>query len=139
MSTLDIGSRNQLAEQAVADAEVAYHEALEVNDIAVFEERRGRILAALRVKRPFYVALVSSDKAYGGPEEGGWYFDTQEVIEQVAVSSLASMCAIVQDMMNRYTNAGKHRPDSVLCRGWYEILVRTKPVMQEPRLRPHYC
>ncbi len=139
MSRLDMESRAQLTEQAVADAEIAYHEALAANDIAVFEERRGRILAALRVKRPFYIALVSSDKAYGGPEEGGWYFDTQEVIEQVAVNSLASMCAVVQDMLNRHTNAGNHRPDSVLCRGWYEILVRTKPVMHEPRSRPRYC
>jgi hypothetical protein len=108
-------------------------------DIAVIEERRGRVLAVLRLMRPFYVALVSCNKAYGGPEEGGWYFDTQEVIEQVPVSSLSSMCSVVRDMMNRYTNVGNYRPDSVLCRGWYEILVRTKPVRREPEARPRYC
>jgi hypothetical protein len=107
--------------------------------IEVFEERRGRILAALRVKRPVYVALVSSDKAYGGPEEGGWYFDTQQVVEQIPVDSLASMVGTIHHLKALYSNDGNHRPDSVLCRGWLEIVVRTKPVMDEPRVRPRYC
>ena len=28
---------------------------------------------------PHYVALVASHQAYGGPEEGGWWYDVQHV------------------------------------------------------------
>jgi hypothetical protein len=108
------------------------------NTIEVFEERRGRLLAALRMKRPIYVALVSANKAFGGPEEGGWYFDTLDVVEQTSVDSIASILGSASDLKRRYSNEDRHRPESVLCRGWYQILVRTEPAVDEPRERPHY-
>ncbi len=108
------------------------------NTINVFEERRGRLVAALRLKRPIYVALVSSDKAYGGPEEGGWYFDTQQVLEQTPVESFSGAMMHIVSLQDRYSNEGRYRPDSVLCNGWYQILVCTEPVMDEPQSRPRY-
>ncbi len=80
------------------------------NTIEVFEERRGRLLAALRMKRPIYVALVSFNKAFGGPEEGGWYFDTLEVVEQSSADSIASVLGTVSNLKSRYSNENRHRP-----------------------------
>lgn len=106
--------------------------------VPVREERRGRLLAALRCNRPVYVALVELNRGFGGRAEGGWWYDIQEPVEQVPATNIAAINAAITDLQSRYDNDGRHEPDSVLCAGWYEIRVSTKPVMREPREQPRY-
>lgn len=125
--------------EEIEEIEESYRiSAPESKPIQVHEERRGRLLAALRNKRPVYVALIEADRAYGGPQEGGWWFDIQIVVEQISVSDIAGINAVVEDLKARYNNDGRYEPGTSISDGWYKILVSTKPVMCEPRQIPRW-
>lgn len=39
----------------------------------------------LRSTTIFSVAIYEVDRAYGGPEEGGWWFDTGEIVQRCRI------------------------------------------------------
>lgn len=93
---------------------------------------------------PYWVHICLTDRAYGGSEEGGWYFETSQLIEsmgpfstrEIADNHLASLQPHV-DKMN------ENRPDinSVLSEGQYVCFVeRRAGTVGEvwPRQAPRY-
>lgn len=89
---------------------------------------------------PFYVSVVLHDKAYGGAEEGGWYYDTYDPIEVRRVSNQGELEFAVNDLQTDedYDNEGRPPITSVTSRGIYEIHITERAPQQEPRFRPRY-
>lgn len=40
-------------------------------------------------QQTFYVRVYGSNRAYGGPEEGGWWYDDNELVKEVVVNNEA--------------------------------------------------
>jgi len=46
------------------------------------------------------VSLYNKERRYGGPEEGGWYYDYMEYVETVAMLPDPKMAAAFRDKIN---------------------------------------
>jgi hypothetical protein len=85
----------------------------------------------------WFVGVYAVGRAYGGPEEGGWWFDTGELVQQTAVSSLAEAEELRASLVERFHNTGK--ASGVLGGDDYRIAVDIRPHPAEfPESVPHY-
>jgi len=103
----------------------------------------GKVLA-----ENYFVHLFLLDRAFGGHEEGGWYFDCGEPVDctynrgfatrQDARDYLAHLydTADVNAFLSDY-NEGRHSIDSVLSEGIYDFKI-VEEVAPFPEFRPHY-
>lgn len=91
----------------------------------------------------FFVAVYMADRAYGGPEEGGWYYDTGELVrvcalfrnEQSAVKYAQRLNARLEGTLN----SGRREVSSVLSEGRYVAYVDDGiPPPHFPETRPYY-
>ena len=89
---------------------------------------------------PIYVSVVLLDKAYGGAEEGGWYYDTSEPIETVRADTEERVQEAVREFQTDedYDNEGRPPITSVTSKGVYEIHVTDSPPIKWPMYRPRY-
>jgi len=57
-----------------------------------------------------WVNVYSFGRAYGGPEEGGWYYDTWEVVESFPVEKGGAITAVRMRAARQYgaDNKGSH-------------------------------
>lgn len=101
---------------------------------------------------PFYsVAVYLEDRAYGGPEEGGWWYDCGQRVDDLP-GFLPAIFApdretdallhrkAVEDKLNATLNK-ERRSDtgSVLSEGRYvAVLCEGYPAPHYPATRPHY-
>lgn len=85
----------------------------------------------------WFVGIYLTDRAYGGPEEGGWYYDCGELVKDAsffvgregmtprAFTNLDDAYHFA-DEVNQYLNAsdnvGRHPVSSVLSEGIYEAI-----------------
>lgn len=95
----------------------------------------------------FYVTIYETNQAYGGPEEGGWYYscghpcqrhlDFQQTFdtEEKALEYRDSL----KDVLARLNEEEDNRPtSSVLCDGWLEAYVTEGLPRPFPEKRPYY-
>lgn len=98
---------------------------------------------------PWVVACYLIDRAYGGPEEGGWYYDCGELaigpglpLPQFTFDfEYAKFLAQEMEDSLNVLNAGRPEVSSVLSEGRYaaRICEGDKGVPQGwPSVRPHY-
>jgi hypothetical protein len=85
-----------------------------------------------------HVNVYLVDMAYGGPEEGGWYFDYGEVLESHQVNSLSEAVTLKEKLEGKYSNEGRHEISSVLSRGVYRVWIETRAGKNFPAERPRY-
>lgn len=92
----------------------------------------------------YIIALYEIDRAYGGAEEGGWYFDTGELVRLLALAPTEARAVALADRANRLLERlqrHRRRVDSVLYDGGrYTAVVfewTAPPVF--PEVRPHYA
>lgn len=95
----------------------------------------------------FLVAVYDQDRAYGGAEEGGWWYDTGTLVRVVAVRRTERAATEVAARINRtlaYRRDAGHGPgypiDSVCYEGGHlaaEVCEDTAPLFY-PEARPHY-
>jgi hypothetical protein len=99
-----------------------------------------------------YANVYLYDREYGGPEEGGWWYDTYSPITdssdwdspppkhghfptveeaEKAITALDEWCKI--------ENSTRRSPSSVLSDGHYTTRLEAWPAEFEPKQRPHYC
>ena len=78
------------------------------------------------------------DRAYGGPEEGGWYFDTYAPVKAVKCK-LADAWKVVERLERQYSNEGRYPVSSVLSEGEYRVSISYKPEVASPEGKPAYC
>jgi len=87
----------------------------------------------------WYVAVYLCDRAYGGPEEGGWWYGTRELRDFRVTSYPNEVDAMVKQMEELWSNEGRRSISSVASEGEYRVMVsRARPVEFEPTERPHY-
>ena len=85
------------------------------------------------------MAVVISDKQYGGPEEGGWWYDTQTVLERHKAYDVSQVTVELYSLLKKYKGRQSPYPvDSVLCEGRLEIIVSDEKPYDFPKTKPHY-
>ena len=89
----------------------------------------------------FHLNEYLTDRASGGREEGGWWYDTGVFVkchgtQPTREEALAAVEALAPYLAKR--RDGLHDPSSVLCTGWPEILVEQHPGADFPAARPRY-
>tara|TARA_R110000787_G_scaffold37867_13_gene95914 strand:- start:5343 stop:5672 length:330 start_codon:yes stop_codon:yes gene_type:complete len=107
-----------------------------------------------------YLNIYECSQAYGGPEEGGWWYNCRELIESSSVENLVKAQNTVKILNERFgNNRGEYKmghnefdgaddngvaDDSFLMRGglWghSEMVARIekKPGRNHPSVAPHY-
>lgn len=100
--------------------------------------------------RKFYtVAIYMEDLAYGGPEEGGWYYDTAQLVTEPEAAQFlrgfdkeAEARAYAKELNSTIMpqwNEGRPDISSVLSEGCYRAIVSEgMPQPYYPETRPHY-
>jgi hypothetical protein len=101
----------------------------------------------------FTVALYLENQAYGGPEEGGWWYDCGERVDcgcgipeidnvLPAIFKREDLAIEFADKLRAYldiANRGRRPIGSVLCEGIYTIRVEDNyPPSSFPETTPHY-
>ena len=96
----------------------------------------------------YAVAVYLCDRAYGGPEEGGWYYDTGEIsleplhflyLRGFATRDAATAhCAELNMLMGPFWNEGRPDIGSVLSQCQYFATVTEGMPASWPDKRPHY-
>ena len=93
-------------------------------------------------KRIQFVNVYETDRAYGGPEEGGWYYDTGVVVKSMPVlrGKAERLLERVQAWCERRNIEERRRPAwSVLSSGDYLVAwLEDRPGEDYPRERPRY-
>lgn len=82
----------------------------------------------------YIIALYEIDRAYGGPEEGGWHFDTGELVRLLALADRANrlLCRLQRH---------RRQVDSVLYEGgrYTAIVYEWTAPAAFPEQRPQYA
>lgn len=93
----------------------------------------------------FVVAVYYRDLAYGGPEEGGWYYEYGEKYSGIPEQSFPDRVSasgyrrLLQHSLNKHENNGRRRISSVLSEGDYQARVYPDEAPAHfPEQRPHY-
>jgi hypothetical protein len=106
----------------------------EINDL----ERR---LSTAEHKATFadgvYVNVYRLDRCYGGPEEGGWWFDAGNVVHSFQMTSLTQAEALVTILRQQFTDGG-HRYSVRPNDEDYAVAVEPTPGESFPKERPFY-
>jgi len=92
----------------------------------------------------YIIALYEIDRAYGGVEEGGWWFDTGELVRLLALAPTEDRARTLADRANRLLDRlQRHRRpvDSVLYDGgrYTAIVYEWTAPSAFPEVRPHYA
>ncbi len=89
-----------------------------------------------------YINIYLIDRAYGGPEEGGWWYDTQDLEESRWFSTEQNAENALQDIENIYEQENKERNSniySVCSDGKYVVRLEQYLGESSPAYKPHYC
>lgn len=105
-------------------------------------------------KKPdFYtVSVFLVDRAYGGPEEGGWWYDTgtpcTEIFEELGTYKLPQITTdkeyafarrkVMQQLLDATLNVGRPSIGSSISRGKYRAVVSDNFPVAYPAERPRY-
>lgn len=88
-----------------------------------------------------YVNIYLTNRAYGGPEEGGWWYDCGEavrsfpVVTQRRASRILAMVRKIADCRNKQQNSDL---SSITCDGRYQVMIEETPAANYPETIPHY-
>lgn len=86
-----------------------------------------------------YVTVKIDNLCYGGPEEGGWWYDTHDPVEWHLISSPRVLNAVRTRCERLYSNEGRREISSVLSEGLYSFVIGRLPeTLPIPVCKPHY-
>lgn len=90
-----------------------------------------------------YLNVYLHDRRCGGPEEGGWYYDTYEPVPDMCtmISHPSRGEQVLEEKQKELDNLNKDRrpPSSVLSEGHFVARLEAWPAEPYPRYRPRYC
>lgn len=102
-----------------------------------------------KAAKMIYVNIYDADRAYGGPEEGGWWYDTGWPLDNQRAHGGGTFFnparawdhaqAINDALRAREVGISSRDPRSVLYRGRIEAHVERHPAQAFPQERPYYC
>lgn len=73
------------------------------------------------MSRAYLVAVYECHQAYGGPEEGGWWYDTGELVRVVKVFRDKDAAYAYRDRLNDRLDSRKFGPNQGR-RAYYSVL-----------------
>lgn len=125
------------------DGEHTYDEICKLAAQQIHQETGGIPLDEIRVhwvkELPYlWMTVYKHDRAYGGPEEGGWYYDCGEPVLHVPLLKCLDVDAVRAELEQLFSNEGRPSVSSVLSRGQYRIDVDYEPGKAYPEETPHY-
>lgn len=91
-----------------------------------------------------YVNIYLHDRAYGGPQEGGWWYDCyapeQEECKWFPTEAEAlAYVETAQAWCDQENSERRSDISSVLSEGRYEVILEVWPAEYSPSERPYYC
>jgi len=94
----------------------------------------------------YTVAIFMVDRAYGGPEEGGWYYDCGEPADEYCEhtrgfaddATADNYASELNSSLVQELNRGRRSINSVLSEGQYAAIVCEGNPKRYPETRPHY-
>lgn len=99
-----------------------------------------------------YANLYLYDRAYGGPEEGGWWYNTYDPVGEWSDSETEppkhGHFATEEEAQKAYEtllewceqeNKGRRSPSSVISEGHFVVWLEAWPAEHQPTRRPYYC
>ena len=92
-------------------------------------------------RRDFHLNEYLTDRALGGAEEGGWWYDTGVFVKSHGTFPTSEEAWAARDGLDDYLaerREGLHDPSSVLCTGWPELIVEKRPGANFPARPPRY-
>lgn len=91
---------------------------------------------------PVFITVYEETLGYGGPEEGGWWYDIGTILEMVQVDTEEQENVIVAMFTKRYNDPDDKflkRGKTSAAGGYDIILAITKDKGRSyPEIRPHY-
>lgn len=92
--------------------------------------------------QPGWVTAYEVDRCYGGPEEGGWWYDTGRVLESVPVdlnddAAVDGAKVALREKFGPQYQGARHR-SSVIGEPNLEIYVEEHAPRDFPQETPHY-
>jgi len=132
-------SRTSLTDMAIRQAEYEARRRIER------QARKKRVNRKYRnAQRALCVAVYDCNQAFGGPEEGGWWYDTGTLVSREGIyfnrdKAYAAVRAL-SEWCERNNEAEQRRPiSSVLCEGVLQAHLMDYPAPAGfPTQRPHY-
>jgi hypothetical protein len=97
-------------------------------------------MTKMRKRKYWFVNIYELDRVYGGPEEGGWYYDIGTPITggsiRVESKGMAEIIgnALAEDVYADHKYRVSVRPNGID----YAVRVETHPPRPFPAERPHY-
>ena len=99
----------------------------------------------------YFLWVAYVDRCYGGPEEGGWYYDTGEPVRPGQEESPIDLVQVfdnkeearaaydaLQPIVSE-ANIGRRSPNSVLsCGDYLQVMLTTRLPQQWPETIPRY-
>ena len=91
-----------------------------------------------------YVNVYLHDRALGGPEEGGWWYDTYSPVDEQCflaadIESVRAIAEHAQEFCD-VENADRNSDIGSVCSdGRYEVSIEAWPAEGSPARRPMYC
>ena len=87
---------------------------------------------------PWYVTVYEVDRAYGGSEEGGWWYDTGTVVTNIHCKDERDAEIQATKMREIYKDTGES--SSVIYSGGdYRVVIDNVPGQNYPQYNPHYA
>ena len=107
----------------------------------VFERPHPPLAQDAEAGQGYHLNEYVTDRAFGGPQEGGWWYDTGTFVTCHGVyptraEAKAAADAMAPGLAGR--RHGLHAPDSVLCSGWPAVRIERGPGADFPKTRPRY-
>ena len=85
-----------------------------------------------------FVNVYEVDRNYGGPEEGGWWFDSGTVVNTFQMVSRNQANALAELLRNVFSDAG-NRYSMAQREADYRVVVEGEAGADWPTERPYYC
>ena len=90
---------------------------------------------------PFHLNEYLANRACGGTEEGGWWYDTGRFVACHGAYATVDEAKAARDAKANWLagrRRGRHPPDSVLCTGWPVLRIEPHAGRDFPAVRPRY-
>ena len=93
----------------------------------------------IEMARQYWVNLYLTDRVYGGPEEGGWYYNAGEAVVsfECTEGDQEELLTEAHELVE-WLNEGRPQISSVLSEGQYSALAEEGPGVSYPEEEPHY-
>lgn len=100
-----------------------------------------------------HVTVYDCNKAFGGPEEGGWWYDfgilctDLDFAEKIRIfpnndegleKAQEYQKSLLEEIDKYNEEEGNVHPSQSICKGYYRALIREGLPENFPQIRPHY-